>query len=499
MDGNAGTKYLNTDGAGEGLYLYTGNKGVTGFSVTSADANYRDPTSYTIYGSEDNVSYTQISSGNVPTFSARYQKQTVTFSNNSIYSKYKIIFPTISGNSNDALAFAEIQLLGYESPMRQVPTTSVSLGQKPVGTFTGALSNLQPGTTYKYRLSATNPGGVDISTIKTFTTLGLPQIEIPGATEITKTSAKLNAKLTFTNGNDSNVTFYWGDNNGSTTVGNWDHNYAVSGSHGLGVVPHSVSTGLTTGTTYYYTAKAVNSQGTAWGTVKTFEPANTAINKFSIPDLALWLDASDLDGNDVADTVANGSSLPSWTDKSVSSQTVNQTSSTEQPVVISNAIGNKPTVRFDGNGDVLNVTSIRTDAGAYSAYAITQRVSESGDTNGHMVSESTWALIPSTTADSYDAKVFKQSAVSGSSLTNIKLGKSGSSTSNDFGGDLAELLIFSRQLTSTEEQKVEGYLAHKWGVANTLDANHTYKDVAPVFDNKPLINGIASAPFFVIP
>jgi hypothetical protein len=85
------------------------------------------------------------------------------------------------------------------------------------------------------------------------------------------------------------------------------------------------------------------------------------------------------------------------------------------------------------------------------------------------------------------------SAGSGKTLTNLKLGKSSSSTTNDFGGDLAELLIFSRQLSSTEEQKVEGYLAHKWGVANTLDSNHTYKDVPPIFDNKPLIGNMSTA------
>ena len=113
---------------------------MTGFSVTSADHTSRDPTSYTIHGSDNNVTYTQISSGSIPSFSARYQKKSVSFSNSSIYSKYKIIFPTISGNSNDALAFAEIELLGYDNPLRQVPTTAVSLGQKPVGAFTGALS-----------------------------------------------------------------------------------------------------------------------------------------------------------------------------------------------------------------------------------------------------------------------------------------------------------------------------------------------------------------------
>ena len=86
-------------------------------------------------------------------------------------------------------------------------------------------------------------------------------------------------------GEDAAVTFYWGDNNGSTTPGNWDNSQAISGTHGVGVVTHALS-GLNTGTTYFYTAKATTSAGTSWGPVQTFAPANTALNKYSIPGLA---------------------------------------------------------------------------------------------------------------------------------------------------------------------------------------------------------------------
>ncbi|NBQ26210.1 MAG: hypothetical protein EBU26_18505 [Verrucomicrobia bacterium] len=49
LDGVTGSKYFNSDGPGEGLYLYTGPKGVTGFSVTSADYSPRDPTTYILF------------------------------------------------------------------------------------------------------------------------------------------------------------------------------------------------------------------------------------------------------------------------------------------------------------------------------------------------------------------------------------------------------------------------------------------------------------------
>jgi len=46
-------------------------------------------------------------------------------------------------------------------------------------------------------------------------------------------------------------------------------------------------------------------------------------------------------------------------------------------------------------------------------------------------------------------------------------------------GDLAEVITFSTDLTTTNREKVEGYLAHKWGLQSTLPANHPYKTTAP--------------------
>ena len=51
-------------------------------------------------------------------------------------------------------------------------------------------------------------------------------------------------------------------------------------------------------------------------------------------------------------------------------------------------------------------------------------------------------------------------------------------------------MVFTRKLGLTEEQKVEGYLAHKWGGTAALVSNHPYKDVAPVFDNSPKLTPV---------
>jgi hypothetical protein len=37
----------------------------------------------------------------------------------------------------------------------------------------------------------------------------------------------------------------------------------------------------------------------------------------------------------------------------------------------------------------------------------------------------------------------------------------------------------STPLSTTDRQKLEGYLAHKWGLAANLPADHPYKSAAP--------------------
>jgi hypothetical protein len=46
-------------------------------------------------------------------------------------------------------------------------------------------------------------------------------------------------------------------------------------------------------------------------------------------------------------------------------------------------------------------------------------------------------------------------------------------------GDLGETIICNTNLSVSDRQKIEGYLAHKWGVTNSLPAGHPYKIAAP--------------------
>jgi hypothetical protein len=59
------------------------------------------------------------------------------------------------------------------------------------------------------------------------------------------------------------------------------------------------------------------------------------------------------------------------------------------------------------------------------------------------------------------------------------IGQDRNAVGRDWVGDIAEVLCFSEKLENSDRLKVEGYLAHKWGLQGDLPADHTYKSSAP--------------------
>jgi len=117
IDDNDQTKYLNFDGANDqpsGLTITTGGGVVTGLGLTSAnDAPDRDPATFVLSGSNDGgATFTEIASGDVPAFGARFERQEVSFANEEAYTTYELIFPTTAGSSTCCMQIAEIELLG---------------------------------------------------------------------------------------------------------------------------------------------------------------------------------------------------------------------------------------------------------------------------------------------------------------------------------------------------------------------------------------------------
>ena len=54
-----------------------------------------------------------------------------------------------------------------------------------------------------------------------------------------------------------------------------------------------------------------------------------------------------------------------------------------------------------------------------------------------------------------------------------------SGATNWFNGLICECVAMQRNATTLERQQVEGYFAHKWGLAASLPADHPYRNVAP--------------------
>jgi hypothetical protein len=52
-------------------------------------------------------------------------------------------------------------------------------------------------------------------------------------------------------------------------------------------------------------------------------------------------------------------------------------------------------------------------------------------------------------------------------------------TTNDMDMDVAEWVVFNSVLSTDNRQRIEGYLAWKWGLEGNLPIGHPYKDAPP--------------------
>ena len=58
---------------------------------------------------------------------------------------------------------------------------------------------------------------------------------------------------------------------------------------------------------------------------------------------------------------------------------------------------------------------------------------------------------------------------------------------NDFAGEIAEVVAYDRALSDGVRQKIEGYLAHKWGLVSDLSSSHSYKNTKPAFGGTQIL------------
>ena len=250
--------------------------------------------------------------------------------------------------------------------------------------------------------------------------------------------------------------------------------------------------------------------------------------------LKLWLDGADPDGSGNKQDV--GTVISTWKDKSSLN---NDATATGNPSLAS--LNNRTAVFFDGGSYLLG--KLRNNSRLCTVFAVVM-MSGRADNNSRIVSlssngdvdytdssevvplyqaKSTTALgtgratlppggsgnwtfativnnnlnanVPYIAGSLYDmnggnlfinGSLFKSSNAAGIfNISEYGIGNySGTPIASEpFKGLIAEVLVFSSALSDNERQQIEGYLAWKWGLQNSLPANHNFKSTPIGGDN----------------
>lgn len=252
---------------------------------------------------------------------------------------------------------------------------------------------------------------------------------------------------------------------------------------------------------------------------RLLRPKASGFSPKQIANLGLWLDADD---SSTITTVSGG--VSEWRDKSGSGRVFSQTTANNRPTVATSVFGSKPAIRFDGSNDLLQSTA---DAGSLVFPAtifmvVDKPVSTSdGGLFTHIKSGvnsydsgDAWVLSTNTNSAAIRALggisttlfpgvgsvgtllgkflVSMRLATNSGALKNRTAGLSNTDSSISFSstpsnngcalgvlsassgvgnfnihflaGDIAEVVIYSRAISSSEESRVENYLAKKYGL-----------------------------------
>jgi len=250
------------------------------------------------------------------------------------------------------------------------------------------------------------------------------------------------------------------------------------------------------------------------------------------------------DAADSSTITESGGAVSQWDDKSGNGRNASQPSSVLQPTYLPTGFNGKPTLETDGSDVLeLGVTSLGRNVGGITAAIVGVHpagASFSNNANEVYISaainaETTrFAFTPNPSAstanryafagrrldaDSYQTASSSTNSVANSGnpwirvgqivyssgvanhwtdgtqdLTNKSFQTTGVTSDTDslrgsvFGGiaglpngsQLCEIVVAHSTMATAVRQKLEGYLAHKWGLTANLPADHPYKTAVPV-------------------
>lgn len=238
-------------------------------------------------------------------------------------------------------------------------------------------------------------------------------------------------------------------------------------------------------------------------------------------DLVLWLDAGD--------GVTYPEGVMTWQDKSGQNNHALQATPANRPLWVNNILEGKPVIRFDGSSSYLEIAAdVLAEGNDITILSVLNKNDTSLDRRWISAAEDSaefwpvWslqitgggnlrfflytgdtphALVGSTGIVDDEFFLFSSRYSSTDDVWDMHLNgflededdKTGDldriTLGTDIGfyrhaqtywdGDIAEIIIYDRALSTEDQQKIEGYLAHKYGLENELPEGHPYKDFPP--------------------
>jgi hypothetical protein len=240
-----------------------------------------------------------------------------------------------------------------------------------------------------------------------------------------------------------------------------------------------------------------------------------------------WLDAAD--SSTLFDAVSGGSTpsadgaVARWEDKSGNARHATQSTIGSRPQRKASLFNSLDSLRFDGVDDLLQMDFGGSIAQPVYVFAVTKKNGNPTDFNGRVFDSSssnssaanvfvplaaasggtfvfnfgtdrtttvgfgTAHSIYATLADGSSSVIFRNgtSVVADDPGTNgvqryCAIGSRNHDGLRNYNGDISEVAIVSAATATKDRQRMEGYLAHKWGLAGSLPADHPFK-VDPPF------------------
>ena len=210
------------------------------------------------------------------------------------------------------------------------PTTSNSLTSNGtgLGSFSSSITGLSANTTYYVRAYATNSSGTAYGSVVSFSTsaVTLPSISTSSISSITTSSASGGGNVTSDGGGSvTSRGVCWSSSTSTPTTSS----SSTSSGSGIGSFSSSL-TGLSSNTTYYVRAYAINSAGTAYGSVVSFRTSTVSLPTISTNSISSITTSS----------ASGGGNITSDGGGSVTSRGVCWSSSTSNPTTSNSIVSN---------------------------------------------------------------------------------------------------------------------------------------------------------------